>query len=66
MSRVKAGVLFVKETKDFRIVGTRDGDGNVGAECSCGHSILGCQDYWAMRSWISSHAARHTLKAVSR
>lgn len=63
---MKAGVLFVKTVGGFRVVGVRDTEGNLGAECSCGHSILGCQDYWAMRSWISKHAMRHTLKAVSR
>ncbi len=63
---MKAGVLFVKQVGEYRIVGSRDADGNLGAECACGHSILGGLDYWQMRSWISSHAMRHTLKAVSK
>jgi acetone carboxylase gamma subunit len=63
---VKAGVLFVKSLPGFRVVGKRDDEGAYLAECSCGHSLWGFGDYWQMRAWISSHAARHTLKAVSK
>jgi hypothetical protein len=58
---MKASVLFVKEVRGVRTVGRRDEDGNLIAECDCGHSLFGHQDYWAMRTWVSQHASRHLL-----
>lgn len=51
----------------FRITGGKDDGGNWVAECTCGYaSLAGLDDFNAMRNWAKRHAARHTLKAVSR
>ena len=57
--------VWVREIPGFRITGKQDENKDYVGECTCGHAYW-CGDYWALRSWISSHAARHMLKAVSR